>query len=200
MTPGSSNSGSGERTPPRGKYRLLLDQGFPNPPGFDVEKVDAGVKATHLYAFDRDLSEQSTPDWYLYVVASLAGFNAFVTRDISQVKQLEEMWVLSRVNLTVITFRQGINDPIAEWGQLLAYLPRIRKHDSNGKSQIIRLPKPTLGTDRFESPNQYLAEMSTSDGISRQELNRRAEMNVNDYFATQADPDDSVVQHLGLTP
>ena len=51
-----------------------------------------------LHTFDRTLAENSTPDWLLYCVAASAGFDALVTRDRSQLDQLVEMYVLSRLS------------------------------------------------------------------------------------------------------
>ena len=77
-----------------------------------------------LYKFDRTLAETSTPDWVLYCRAAEAGFDALVTRDQSQISQPVEMYVLSRLHhFTIVTWKKSVEDPIREWGQLLAYLP-----------------------------------------------------------------------------
>ena len=75
-----------------------------------------------LYKFDRTLAETSTPDWVLYCRAAEAGFDALVTRDQSQISQPVEMYVLSRLHhFTIVTWKKSVEDPIREWGQLLAY-------------------------------------------------------------------------------
>jgi hypothetical protein len=61
------------------RLRLLLDQGFPKPPRSKLEDVDSSIEAVHLYDFDRSLSENGTPDWYLYCRAAEAGLDALVT-------------------------------------------------------------------------------------------------------------------------
>jgi hypothetical protein len=43
--------------------RLLLDQNFPRPPGFDLASVDATFEAVHVYDHDRTLTEAGTPDF-----------------------------------------------------------------------------------------------------------------------------------------
>ena len=103
--------------PPRRRIKLLLDQGFPNPPGFTVSAIDHTVEVMNLREFDHSLAENSTPDWVLYCVAAKAGFDALVTRDQAQLNQLVEMYVLSRLKpFTVITWKKPIEDRIREWG------------------------------------------------------------------------------------
>jgi hypothetical protein len=70
--------------------RLLLDQNFPRPPGFDLASVDATVEAVHVYDHDRTLTEAGTPDWLIYLRAAEDGFDALVTRDWHQMDQPEE--------------------------------------------------------------------------------------------------------------
>ncbi len=106
------------------RFRLLLDQNFPNPPGFDVAEVDSSVEVVHLGLHDPTLTAGGTPDWVIYLRAAHDGFDALVTRDLSQTELPEEMLVLTRVRLTLVAFREAVEDPIVEWGQLLAYLPR----------------------------------------------------------------------------
>jgi hypothetical protein len=119
--------------------RLLLDEGFPSPPGFRPEMVDATVEVVALREFDETLTGSGTPDWYLYLRAHEAGFDALVTRDWHQSEQIEELWTLSRTDLSVVTWHRPIEDAVREWGQLLAYLPEIRRMISeNGPSN--RLP------------------------------------------------------------
>ena len=49
--------------------RLLLDQGFPKPPGFNPSDVDRNLQWVHLWDWNQELSERSTPDWALYCEA-----------------------------------------------------------------------------------------------------------------------------------
>lgn len=105
-------------------FRLLLDQGFPKPSSFVLAALDQSVAVVHFSDFAPELAERSTPDWYVYCVAAEAGFDALVVRDRSQLDQLAEMYALSKLkDLTVVTWRKVVPDPVREWGQLLAYLP-----------------------------------------------------------------------------
>ena len=81
--------------------RLLLDQNFPRPPGFELASVDATVEAVHVFDHDPALTEAGTPDWLIYLRAVEDGFDALVTRDWHQLDQPEELWVLSNLRLTV---------------------------------------------------------------------------------------------------
>lgn len=106
------------------EFRILLDQGFPKPTRFVIAELDQSVVVAHLSDFAPELAERSTPDWFIYCAAAEGGFDGLVVRDRSQLDQLAEMYVLSRLRtLSIVTWRKGIDDPVREWGQLLAYLP-----------------------------------------------------------------------------
>jgi hypothetical protein len=164
----------------RHNLRLLLDQGFPKPPGFDVRSIDGSLEVIHLNDFDRRLSTNSTPDWLVYWTAHQNSFDAVVTRDASQLSQILEMFVLSRLpGMAVITWRSSIEDPVTEWGQLIAYLPEIRKRLDNDASRsrngtVILLPKPSLATSGIESARDRFGELVTEQGISNGEAVRDA--------------------------
>ena len=116
----------GPTTPQRPeRVRLLLDQGFPKPPGFEPSDVDRQLEWAHLWDWKRALSERSTPDWVLYCEASEGGFDALVTRDFTQAEQAEEMVCLSLLrDFHVISWRQRMEDPISEWVNCLPiFLP-----------------------------------------------------------------------------
>ena len=175
--PGASRTGSVGRRD-AGRYRLLLDQNFPKPPGFDVSQVDANVEVVHLTDFDPNLSKTNTPDWLIYLRAAESPFDAMVTRDQNQLSLPEEMWVLTRLRLTLVTFRKAIEDPIAEWGQLLAYLPEIRRRSDERASQILLLPRPELTRRNVSHPTDELHQLADEQGVSAEELRREAETNV----------------------
>lgn len=61
--------------------RVLLDENFPDPPGFDPSDLDALFDVTNLSDQDPGLVGNRTPDWFLYLVAHEAGYDALVTRD-----------------------------------------------------------------------------------------------------------------------
>lgn len=163
-------------SPPPEQIRLLLDQGFPKPPGFEPSDVDRNLVWSHLWDWKRELSERPTPDWVLYCEAAFDGFHAIVTRDFTQAEQAEEMVALSHLSdFHVISWRQRMEDPISEWGQLLAYLPAIRRYVREHDSRVILLPVPTLANDRnVHRPHEFIGRIATSRSQSVQQVRREA--------------------------
>ena len=167
----------------RPRFRLLLDQGFPKPPGFTLSAVDTTVEAVHLYEFDAQLSSNSTPDWVLYCVAAEAGFDALVARDRAQLDQLAEMYVLSRLAaFTVITWRKPIEDPLREWGQLIAYLPEVKKHLGQGSPKAILLPAPTLTVQNLHDPVETIGIEARRRGVSNRQARQYAVAEMRDWL------------------
>lgn len=154
--------------------RLLLDEGFPSPPGFDVSAVDHSVEVVALREFDAALTSTRTPDWYLYLRAEQAGFDALVTHDSAQLTQAEELWVISRIKLSLITWRKPSPDPIREWGQLLAYLPEIRRLLKQHGSSLVLLPAPRLSKKNLEKASENLNILAKKQSVSSQELRNEA--------------------------
>ncbi len=167
--------------------RLLLDEGFPSPPGFRPETVDATVDVIALREFDPSLTGSSTPDWYLYLRAHEAGFDALVTRDWHQSQQIEELWTLSRTNLSVVTWRRPIEDPIREWGQLLAYLPEIKRMITENGPSIVFLPSPRLDRKNLEKATGLLGRLATDLGISTQQVRDQARQIVHDELTKRGE-------------
>ena len=56
----SDPAGSGKPSPAPHRFRLLLDQGFPKPPGFGVEEVDRSIEVVHFGDSYRDGAGGST--------------------------------------------------------------------------------------------------------------------------------------------
>jgi hypothetical protein len=167
--------------------RLLLDEGFPSPPGFRPESVDATVEVTTLREFDATLTGSRTPDWYLYLRAHQAGFDALVTRDWHQSEQVEELWALSRTDLSVITWRRPIEDPVREWGQLLAYLPEIRKVLTESGPSIVFLPSPRLDQKSVEKATGALGRLAAHLGISNKQIRDQARHVIEEELVTRGD-------------
>lgn len=167
--------------------RLLLDEGFPSPPGFSPETVDVSVQVVALRDFDRDLTGARTPDWYLYLRADEAGFDALVTRDWRQSEQPEELWTLTRTRLSIVTWRRHIEDPIREWGQLLAYLPEVRRMISESGPSVVLLPSPRLGRDSLKKASDLLGALAATLAISNTELRHQARTNVLDELSRRGD-------------
>ena len=99
--------------------RLLLDENFPNLPGFFHSLGSTMTEIVSLHDLDPSLTATGTPDWYLYLRASEEEFDALVTRDKSQAEQPEEMWALSRTKISVVTWRKPIDDPVRLMGTAL---------------------------------------------------------------------------------
>ena len=154
--------------------RLLLDEGFPSPPGFRPEVLDASVEVVALRDFAPSLTNSATPDWYLYLRAHEAGFDALVTRDWSQSRQIEELWTLTRTDLSIITWRRPVEDPIREWGQLIAYLTEVRRMiDEHGPS-IVFLPTPRLDKSNLDKASESIGLLANELGMSNQQVRDQA--------------------------
>lgn len=155
--------------------RLLLDQGFPKPPGFDPTAIDRYLTWTHLSDWKPELSVVSTPDWVLYCEAASGGFNAFATRDFTQAEQAEEMVALSHLrDFHVISWRQRMEDPVADWGQLLAFLPAIRRCIGEHDSRIMLLPVPTLSNNtNVHRPHEFIGRIAKSRNESVEQVRRK---------------------------
>ncbi|MDQ3913906.1 MAG: hypothetical protein M3323_01050 [Actinomycetota bacterium] len=126
-----------------GVLRFLLDQTFPNPK-LPVEELQTNVEYVHLSSHAPELSRASTPDWMVYLVAEAGGFNGVVTNDYRQVAQAEELIALTRLHLSVVTWREAMNDPVTAWALIVAYMPEIVKALANHGPSIFLLPVPRL--------------------------------------------------------
>lgn len=162
----------------------MLDQGFPKPPGFLLQSVDKTVEAQHLSEFEPQLSINQTPDWLLYCRAAEAGFDALVARDRAQLDQQVEMFTLDRLQrFTVITWRRAIEDPIREWGQLLAYLPLVKRWlGREPPPKAILLPEPKLTQDNIWNPRETLADLGQRQGISTQQIRFEARQQIRGWL------------------
>lgn len=181
------------------EFALLLDQGFPKPTAFAVSALDQSVRVDHLSDFAPELAENSTPDWYVYCAAAEAGYDALVVRDRAQLDQLEEMYALSRLpNLTVVTWRKGVEDPVREWGQLLAYLPQVKQRCLEAGGRAILLPAPSLANDCFHDPKKTLGEEAQKLGMSVTQVRTKAKREMTDWLAitgAHADRFDDLLGH-----
>jgi hypothetical protein len=123
--------------------RFLLDQGFPQPK-LAVAELQANVEFEHLSDHAPELSNASTPDWMVYLAAEAGGFDGVVTQDFRQVAQQEELIALTHLNLSVITWKEGISDSVTAWAMVVAYSPSIVKAIESFKHSIFLLPSPRL--------------------------------------------------------
>lgn len=167
--------------------RFLLDQNFPEPV-FQIAELDPRIEYVHLRSFAPELSRVSTPDWMLYLAADAADLDGIVTRDRSQLDQEHELIALTCTRLTLVTWRHRIEDPVVEWGQLLAYSPQIlRAMDAYGPS-IILLPAPRLGAENFELARPLGQELASRHKISYPELRSRAIGVMQGYLKQRKEP------------
>lgn len=184
--------------PPPDEFALLLDQGFPKPTAFAISGLDQSVRVDHLSDFAPELAQYSTPDWYVYCVAAEAGFSALVVRDRSQLDQLAEMYVLSRLaTLTVVTWRKGIEDPVREWGQLLAYLPQVKRRCLEAGGRAILLPAPSLGNDCYHDPKKTLGDEAAKLRVSVGQVRDEAKREIADWLRMTGEPADRFEGLLG---
>ena len=154
---------------PERHYRFLLDQNFPEAP-IEVVRLDATVDLVHLRTFDPSLTQPQTPDWFIYLRAAEAGFDALVTRDWHQMEQTEELWVLANLHISVVSWRDVVEDAVVEFGQLLAYMPQIKRHLDTGRPRVVLLPKPQLNTSSYINPRDRLGQLAADEGVAHGEL------------------------------
>jgi hypothetical protein len=176
---------------------MLLDENFPNPPGFDPSAVDQRMQLVSLRDFDAQLVGRRTPDWYLYLRAEEAQFDALVTRDWRQSAQAEEMWALSHTNVSVVTWSDPINDAIAEWGQLLAYMTEILKLIQTHGHRIVLLPTPRLNVRNTLRASDALGRLAADEGRSNQQVRREAQIVITEWLERE-DQSNRFAAMLGL--
>lgn len=162
--------------------RLLLDQNFPKPPGFELEDVDETVEVVHVHDHDPSLVVSGVPDWLIYLRAAEDGFDSVVTRDWHQIDEPEALWVLGNLRLVVVSWKRPLNDPVTEWGHLLAYMPQIKVRVERHRPRIILLPRPQLGTDNEVNPREALGKYATDQRRAVAEVRREAEAGVLDHL------------------
>lgn len=164
----------------------MLDEGFPSP-GFDPTILDPTLEVVALREFDESLVGKRTPDWYLYLRADESRFNCLVTGDLNQSGQAEEMWALTRTRLSVVTWRQPEDDPVVAWGQVIAYLPEIRRMVHEHGDSIVYLPRARLTTKQLGKASDHLGVIASEEGRSVAEVRRQAEQAVRDALAERGE-------------
>jgi hypothetical protein len=93
-----------------------------------------------------------------------------VSRDRSQIDLEEERTALACAPLSVVTWRRQIDDPVALWGHLLAYLPKIVDVIRREGPQIITLPSIQLGSDNRQRLQDFLRESTSRESTTIPEL------------------------------
>ena len=165
--------------------RWLLDNGFPKPVINNLAELDALTEYVHFADVFPAEARTSTPDWMVYLLAENAGFTGVVTGDRSQLDDEDSMVVLSSIGLSVVTWRRGIDDSLALWGQLVAYMPQVRSILNRSGPGIVVLPAPVLSSRALQKASGLGRARQRYDQISwperrsrsltavRQELRRR---------------------------
>jgi hypothetical protein len=99
------------------------------------------------------------------------------------------MYVLSRLpRLTVVTWRKGIEDPIREWGQLLAYLPQVKRRCLEAGGRVILLPAPSLGSDAFFDPKDKVGSEARTRGASVRQVRAEVRAEIEDWLRWSNEP------------
>ena len=68
--------------------------------------------------------------------------------------------------LTAVTWANAIEDPIKEWGQLLAYMPLVLRRREREGEHVFLLPKPRLGAENAKKPRALLGLLASRRGES----------------------------------
>lgn len=135
--------------------RVLLDQGFPAPPGFSPTSLDATVEYVPLVTFAPELAKVSTPDWMVILAAARGGFDALAVDD-QELKENELCLIaLTYTSVSLIAWTRGI-DAVTGWAQLVAYAPKIAKRVVEAGPNIFLLPTVKLakGSNYFKAEAQ----------------------------------------------
>jgi hypothetical protein len=149
----------------------LLDQNFPPPEKFGIP-IHL-VKFTHLSDAAPRLVRVHTPDWVVLLFAAGGRYDALVSRDRSQIELNEERVALASTRLSVVTWRRQIDDPVALWGHLLAYLPKIADVIRREGPHIVTLPAIQLGGDNREKVQAFLRRTTSLERSTIPELKSR---------------------------
>jgi hypothetical protein len=88
-----------------------------------------------------EFSDISTLDWLVILLAAEQGFDGLVARDKKQLLTPESVAALAlNRNLSFVTWKTSIEDPLTEWGQLMAYMPLVLRWIEEKGAHIFWLP------------------------------------------------------------
>lgn len=165
--------------------RFLLDQNFPAPI-LDVSAVDDTVEYVALETFDASLTRMGTPDWLIYLSAAEDGsFTGVVTRDSSQLDAPEELVALTYTAISLVTWKQPIEDPIKEWGQLIAYMPEVLRRIERDGPRVFLLPHPRLSIANVHAPRALLGQLASREGRSFPEIREEARRSIREELGVR---------------
>lgn len=149
------------------RLRFGLDEGFPDAVGWDPGLVDALTEYVPLRRFAPNLVGKETPDWIVILTAYLDGLNGLVTDDGDMLNDDMSLTALSSVDFSLVTWIHGMDDNVTRWGQIVAYMPEIRKAIARTGATVFVLPAPRLsGRGSKETAWQRLQERASRRGDS----------------------------------
>lgn len=163
-----------------------------------IADLDRSCEYVHVSRAAPDVSAVSTPDWMLYLVARSLNFDALVSRDLAQFDQQEESVALALSGLTMVTWTKPIEDPIVEWGQLLAFGPLVvrRMRVADYQPQIFRLPAPRLSAQNVESTTAAARRLASDTRTSFPEWRGAALRTMKQALAASSSPRRAALQSI----
>lgn len=113
----------------------------------------------------------STPDWLVALAAADLPFEGIVTTDPAMLKQEPEAVTLSQTRLSVVTWRERIDDAVVLWGSLIAYMPQVLRRIDDQGPVVVLLPVPSLsGVGMVRRTSGLAGEVAALLGRSVPEL------------------------------
>lgn len=73
-------------------------------------------------------------------------------------------------NLSFVTWKTSIEDPLTEWGQLMAYMPLVLRWIEEKGAHIFWLPKPTLESKSTIRARARAGQLASEGSMSYPEL------------------------------
>lgn len=133
--------------------------------------MDRSVKYSYFSDAFPKYAVVTTPDWLVILLAAHGGFDGLVARDRQQLSTPESLVVLSLCQtMSFVTWRRGIDDPVTEWGQLMAYMPLVVGWIDNQGPGVFYLPKPTLDKGMVSKSRSLAGELASDMSVSFPQL------------------------------
>lgn len=110
-----------------------------------------------------------------------------VTGDLRQSGQADEMWALTRTNLSIVTWSSAEADPVVQWGQVMAYLAEIRRVINEHGPSIVSLPRARLHRRRAEKASAHLGVIAHEEGRAVADVRHQAEQSVREALQARGE-------------
>lgn len=81
-----------------------------------------------------------------------------------------------------MSWRRPFNDPVAEWGHLLAYLPQLKRRIERRQPRAVLLPPPRLDKGNEINPRDALNVYAAEQRRAVQQIRQEAEDLVRGYL------------------